>query len=121
MNNKARILYIDDEVDLLDLASSFFEDEGLPIETTTNFDEALTLIRNKDYDLIISDAKMPTGSGYELIKIIKSENCFKGKIILVTGNLEDPTEIQKLGYDTMIYKPIKFQELIETVKELLIK
>lgn len=117
--SKARILYIDDEEDLLDLAASFFEDENLPIETCSHFDEALKLIRNNDYDLIISDAKMPSGSGLELFQIIKREGHFKGKIILVTGNLENPADAHELGYDKVIYKPIKFQELVDEVKSFL--
>jgi DNA-binding response OmpR family regulator len=119
--NKVRILYIDDETDLLDLAASFFEDENLPIETASHFDEAIKLIRENQYDLIISDAKMPSGSGFELFKIIKSEGYFKGKSILVTGNLDNQTESNKNGFDLVIYKPIKFQELIDSVKSLLIK
>lgn len=117
--SKARILYIDDEVDLLDLAASFFEDEDLPIETCSDFDEAISMIRKNTYDLIISDAKMPSGSGFELFKIIKKENLFNGKIILVTGNLENPSESHNLGYDMVIYKPIKFQDLVEKVKGIL--
>jgi DNA-binding response OmpR family regulator len=117
--SKARILYIDDEVDLLDLAASFFEDENLPIETCSDFHEALALIRKNPYDLIISDAKMPSGSGFELFRIIKQEKIFSGKIILVTGNLDNPAEPQALGYDLIIYKPIKFQDLIEKVKSFL--
>lgn len=118
---KMRILYIDDETDLLDLAASFFEDEGLPIETVSDFDEALKLIRANAYDVIISDAKMPSGSGFDLFKIIKTEGHFKGKSILVTGDLDNHTEANKHGFDLVIYKPIKFQELIDTVKSMLIK
>ena len=115
--NKARILYIDDEIDLLDLAASFFEDENLPIETCSNFNQAVELVLKNKYDLIISDAKMPTGSGYELFQLIKKETAFTGKIILVTGNLDEPA--LKLGFDLIIYKPVKFQELVQTVKKLL--
>ena len=115
---KSKILYIDDEVDLLDLASSFFEDENLPIDISSDFNDALAKIRGQHYDLIISDAKMPSGSGHELIKIIRSEG-FAGKIILVTGNLESMNENNDRAYDMVIYKPINFQELVETVKSLL--
>lgn len=114
-----RILYIDDELDLLEIAATFFEEEALPIETCSEFDEALRLIRNNKYDLIISDAKLPTGSGYELCQIIRSENLFNGKIILVTGNIENFGEEQKSDYDLVIYKPIRFQELVASVKKLL--
>jgi len=50
---KARVLYIDDEVDLLELAASFFEEENLPIETCSDFNQALNLIRNNHFDVII--------------------------------------------------------------------
>jgi DNA-binding response OmpR family regulator len=116
---KKRILYIDDEVDLLDLAATFFEEEGLSIETCTDFSGALELIRNNDYDLIISDAKMPSGSGFELFNIIKKEAHFRGKIILVTGNLENQQGCQQMGYDQVIFKPIGFAELVSRVRDLL--
>jgi DNA-binding response OmpR family regulator len=117
--NEPKILYIDDETDLLELAASFFEDENLPIETCSEFNAALDLIRSKHYDLIISDAKMPSGSGFELLEIIKSEGKFKGKIILVTG-MDSTSQARELGFDLIIQKPIKFLELIDQVKELLI-
>lgn len=118
MSSVPRVLYIDDEADLLDLAASFFEDEGLPIETCTDFQQALTLIRSKEFDLIITDAKMPSGSGYDLISIVKKEERFKGKFILVTGNIETIGE-QKNEFDLVIYKPLRFEELVASVKNLL--
>lgn len=118
--NSPRILYIDDETDLLDLAATFFEEENLPIETCSEFHEALNLIRNNKYDLIISDAKMPTGSGPELFRIVRSDGTYKGKIIMVTGNIEDfGSDQSRSGYDLVIYKPIRFQELVAKVKEML--
>lgn len=117
--NSTRILYIDDELDLLDLAKTFFADESLPIDICSTFDEALLKVRQNQYDLIISDAKMPTGSGYELCKIIRSEGIFVGKIILVTGNVENLGDEEKTGYDLIIYKPIRFQDLVDKVKSLL--
>jgi|SRR5690606_8221114 len=114
-----RILYIDDEVDLLDLAASFFEDEGLPIKTCSDFNQALELVRNNRYDLIISDAKMPSGSGFELLEIIKKEGHFHGKTILVTGNLQNMSDVDKTGFDRVIFKPISFQDLIDQVRSLI--
>lgn len=118
MNNSPKILYIDDEEDLLDLASSFFEDENLPIDICTDFDSALALIRNNHYDLIISDANMPTGSGYDLFSIGKSEGHIKGKFILVTGNIQSIGE-SKHEFDKILYKPIRFEDLVGEVKKLL--
>lgn len=56
-----RVLYIDDEADLVELASSFFEDSDIPIDTSTDFHHALKMIRNNKYDIIISDVNMPSG------------------------------------------------------------
>lgn len=114
-----RILYIDDEVDLLDLAASFFEDEGFPIKTCSDFNEALELVRRNHYDLIISDAKMPSGSGLELIEIIKREGRFKGKTILVTGNLQNMSKCEEVGFDLVVFKPIAFEDLVEKAKVLI--
>ncbi len=114
-----RVLYIDDEVDLLELAASFFEDENLPLDTSSDFREALELIKKNNYDLIISDAKMPSGSGYDLISIARKQDNFKGKIILVTGNAERQGDAQKFGYDLLIQKPLQFQALVQTAKDLL--
>lgn len=112
-----RLIYIDDEVDLLELARSFFEDEGLKLETTADFHEALTLLKKNTYDLVITDAKMPTGSGYELIDFLRQDKKFTGKIILATGSLQEATG--KDGYDLVVQKPIDFIQMIDTVKELL--
>lgn len=115
---KPKVLYVDDETDLLDIAASFFEDEGIELETCSDFHDAIEMVRNNKYDLIISDAKMPSGSGTELTLIMKKELQFKGKILLVTGIAQDhPHEI---GYDHIVYKPIEFQELVNTVKKLLV-
>jgi len=114
----ARILYVDDEVELLDLARSFFEDESLPLETCSDFHQAVNLVKSARFDVIISDAKMPSGSGHELFHLLRHQLGFKGKLILVTGNLEKPG-IQT-DYDLVIYKPIKFHDLIDVVKSFLI-
>lgn len=114
---QARILYIDDETDLLELASSFFEDENLPLQTTSDFNEALSLLKQNTYDLVITDAKMPTGSGYDLINFLRKDSNFKGKIILATGSLQEAGG--NVGYDIVVQKPIDFLQLIDTVKSML--
>jgi DNA-binding NtrC family response regulator len=119
MSNQPKIMYIDDESDLLNLASSFFEDESIPIDTSDSFIDALDKIRQSSYDLIISDARMPTGSGRELLKIIRDEKLFNGKFILVTGNLDYKNEDDNDVYDLVLFKPLRFQELVDHAKKML--
>ena len=120
MSRPPKILYIDDESDLLTLASSFFEDEDLPIDTCSDFSEALALIKKNAYDLIISDARMPTGSGKELLSIIKTEGIFSGKFILLTGNLDYQKEADQHVFDLILFKPLRVQDLVDRVKGMLL-
>lgn len=110
----AKVLYVDDEVDLLDLAKTFFEDEGIELDICSDIHSALTKIKGGNYSVIISDAKMPSGSGHELFRILRSELKYTGKLYLVTGHLEKAGEDK--DYDFVIYKPIKFFELIDEIK-----
>lgn len=113
------ILYVDDERDLLELAATFFEDEKLPLDTAADISEALGLIGNKKYDLIISDVRMPSGSGLDMIATARAELGFKGKFILVSGDLKSQTEARKAGCDLMMNKPLDFFALIDAVRDLL--
>jgi CheY-like chemotaxis protein len=119
MSPKTRILYIDDEADLLDLAASFFEEENIPIHTCTHMQGALEMVRSNDYDLIITDVRMPTGNGFELLSAIRKEGRFSGKVIMVTGNVDTVSEAQAHGCDQVLFKPLRFQDLIDNVKTLL--
>lgn len=116
MNRK--ILYVEDEPDLIELASSFFEDEHLPIDHCSRVKDALDLIKNNNYDIIISDVQLLDGNGHDLFDIIKREKLFSGKFILVTGNINAGRDLYS-RYDQVIYKPIDFSGLIEIVKSQL--
>jgi CheY-like chemotaxis protein len=119
ITNNPRILFIDDESELVTLASSFFEDECMPIDTCTSFAEAMDKIKLHSYDLIISDARMPSGSGRELLDKIKADKIFHGKFILLTGNLDYQHDVDKNIFDLILFKPMGFQEVIVQAKKIL--
>lgn len=111
------ILYVDDEKDLLELASTFFEDEKIPLDVASDFSQALELLRAKKYDLIIADIRMPSGSGIELVSRARAEFAFKGKFILVSGDIKPGDSYP--GCDLTMNKPLDFFLLIDSVKGLL--
>jgi DNA-binding NtrC family response regulator len=121
MSGKPKILFIDDEVELLGLVSSFFAEEALAIDTSSNFSEALTKIRNGAYDLIITDARMPHGSGREILSIAKLEKLNCGKFILLTGNHDARVENENAHdkFDLILYKPLRVELLVDHAKKLL--
>ncbi len=116
--NHARVLYIDDELDLLELAVSFFADENIPLSTCSDYNVALEMIRGEKFDVVISDAELPFKSGPELFRTLLREG-FKGKMILVSGNVQNESEIREIGYTHVFYKPLDFIDLTEKVKALL--
>lgn len=113
-----KILYVDDEKDLLELASSFFEDESLPLDTASDFPEALELIRKNRYDVIVADVRMPSGNGMDLIRQVRAEKVFSGKCILASGDVK-LEEAKNAGCDHVVNKPIDFFALIDTIRDLL--
>ncbi|EQC51097.1 response regulator, partial [Bacteriovorax sp. DB6_IX] len=62
-DSKLKILFVDDEQDLLDLCADAFDMEGHEVIGITNAPDALELLSQNQYDVIISDSKMPEMSG----------------------------------------------------------
>lgn len=113
-----KVLYVDDEVDLLEIARDFFLDEQIHLDTSSEFHEALKLAKENSYDVIISDANMPTGTGFDLFRILRNDYGYKGKLIIATGDMQNKGLQELHGYDLAVYKPIDFFDLIETIKKL---
>ncbi len=120
MASLPQILYIDDEFDLLDLAQSFCREEGLQVDVTDCALKGLELFKNNHYKIIISDARMPQMSGYDLLLTLKKDFNFQGHFILVTGDdgLLDKSQLQH--YDLVLQKPLSFVKLIDGLKEMLL-
>ena len=115
----ARILLVDDEVfilkTLLRVLRNLFE-----IETASDPQQALKKLDNDEpYQVIVSDLRMPTMDGFELLSIVREKHPDVVRIIL-TGNMEDEDLLQsKLKHElfSMIHKPWERDELIATLKK----
>ncbi len=66
-----RILWTDDEIDLLKPLILFLEEKGYKVLTARNGDEAVKLVEEENFDLIFLDENMPGMSGLETLDIIK--------------------------------------------------
>jgi two-component system, NtrC family, response regulator HydG len=113
-----KVLYIDDELDLLEIAASFFQEEGLAIDTANSIAKATALMQQHRYDLVIADFRLGDGNGHDLIERMRKEGHFKGKFIAVTGELELKDTL--IGGDFFLYKPIMFEELVQKIKAMLL-
>jgi DNA-binding NtrC family response regulator len=107
-----KILVIDDEKSILDLLSVVFEKEGYVVETSLSATRAVELIGNEDFDMIISDIKMPKMSGMELLRYVKEKRP-DIPIVMITayGTIKQAVEALKAGAMDYIVKPFDVEEL----------
>lgn len=112
MNNAASILFIDDEPGSRESLSLLFEREGYHVEAVAAGEEALGLLSQKSYDVIITDLFLPGVSGIDILKHVK-EHSLPCNVILITGNASAETAVKamKEGAFDYITKPLNFDKL----------
>lgn len=92
-----RVLYVDDEPDLLEICKYYLESKyKYSVTTETNGHLALSQVRKKCFDAIISDYQMPDMDGIELLKRIRSENN-EIPFILFTGRGREEVVIEAIN------------------------
>lgn len=116
-----RILFVDDKEEIRCLFCAGIRAVHIDLDTAVNGEDALNALARKNYDLVITDIRMPVMDGITLLKIIKERypNLF---VIILTahGTIEDAVRAMKLGAYDYILKPFDFQvigRLIDTVNE----
>jgi two-component system, NtrC family, response regulator PilR len=116
MPNSARILVVDDERSIRELLEIFLRKEGFEARTAENVQEALELAKTTEFDLIISDIRMPDMSGIDLLRHLRSNN-FTGQFILLTAFASADAAIQalKMGAFDYILKTDNFIEELRVV------
>ncbi len=76
MADTVRVLHVDDEPDLADVAATFLEreDERFRIDTATSAGEALDVLADRDVDCIVSDYEMPGRNGIDLLEAVREDH-----------------------------------------------
>ncbi len=121
-DQKAKILLVDDEPDILEIVSYNLKNEGYQVYTAENGEEALKKARKKKPDLVILDVMMPVMDGIETCERMRKMSELDGTIItFFTARGEDYSMIAGFdaGADDYITKPVKPRVLVSKVKSLL--
>jgi len=125
--NQKKILIVDDEPDILDLLKSILTIAKPPaltydIFSVTNGPQAIQTTRDIKPDLILLDLIMPVMNGYEVCKIIKSDQKLSSiPIVLVSAytSVESEEQAKQHGAEQFIKKPFDFKELTGVVEKYL--
>ncbi|MDX1764346.1 MAG: response regulator [bacterium] len=117
---KRSILIVDDEVHVREGLAEILEQEGFHVETAMNGKEALAIVVNKRFDLMISDIKMPEMDGMELLDSLQASNP-ELRVIMVTafGDVQTYLNAMQLGAYEYINKPIKLPELKRVIATIM--
>lgn len=120
MADKSHILVVDDEDALRMVLSSELSSSGYEVTTASDGDEAITVIQNKKFDLVLLDIKMPKVDGFEVLKFIK-KNFPAIKVIMLTGfaDLKNAIESKKHGAEDFVSKPYDLVDLLTTIERVL--
>ncbi len=117
----ARILVVDDDLDILRMAESVLGGAGHTVFVAEDAMRAIDWLNHIDFDLLLSDANMPHYSGFELITTIKKDTKFKDLAIAMLTGLRDRKDVEravKIGVDDYIVKPLDPMLLVQKVNSL---
>jgi len=114
---------IDDDLDILTLQKEFLSGEGFEVDVVANGTDAVSLSKEKIFELALIDVILPDMMGTQLLTELTDHPPIKMRKIMFTGNatFDNVLEALNAGAHAFIMKPIKPEELIRTMKEQLQK
>ena len=115
-----RILWVDDEIDLLKPHLLFLQARGYHVDAISNGDDALELMREGPYDLVLLDEQMPGRRGLEVLELMR-RGAPHQKVVMVTKSEEDHTMTEAIGrrVDDYLVKPTSPRQVLSVVTRIL--
>ena len=115
-----RILVVDDEATIRDSLKDILEGEGFDVELAGDGIQALQILGDREFDLVLSDIKMPRMDGIELLSHC-ARHYAQMPIIMISahGNVQTAVEATKLGAFDFITKPLDLDRLLITIRNAL--
>ncbi len=118
--NTSHILVVDDEKDTCLLLSQVLEKEGYDVDTASSGKEALSILKKKKINLVITDLKMPEMDGLTFLREARKLKS-KAKFIMMTayGEIETYLDAINLGAFDYLNKPMEISDVRIAVKKAL--
>lgn len=111
-----RILVIDDEAQITRVLRAALSAQGYDVRTANDPEEGLRLFRDWPPDLVITDLMMPTMSGVEVCRLIRSQGSTPVLVLSVREHERSKVEALDAGADDYVTKPFSIQELLARVR-----
>ena len=116
-----KIIAIDDSEAQLEIIREAFAVTGMSCDTCKNVDELMAKMRENEYDLLITDLKMPDYDGYAVLELLRMSNIRNSRtipvLILTASDNITEEEFIDAGFSGCVFKPVSFDELKKKVDE----
>ena len=121
MTDTAKVLIIDDEVQIADMVGDFLSLHGINVQKAYDGRKGLSIFKKgRGIDLIILDEKMPGMAGSVFIKEVRALDV-KIPVVLLTGsiNLSQMDDSTRGQYNKVLVKPVRLSDILKLVKKIL--
>jgi two-component system response regulator HydG len=116
----ARLLLVDDDVDMCVELERMLEKRGFDVTTTTSADAALELLAERDFDTVVTDLKMRGMNGVDLCdRIVQNRKNLPVIVVTGFGNLETAIATLRAGASDFLTKPFNAEQLVFSIERAL--
>ena len=123
---QGRILYLEDEKDLINMIQLVLSRQGYEVVGTDTVANAIATLKEQRFDLVFVDLNLENGSGWDLIEHLKQNggHTSLAKVIVTAQTLDQKSRTETgygICYDEIVNKPFPINTLISVTKRLLDK
>jgi len=112
------VLIVDDNKDICEILSECLEDYDMKTLVAYSGFEALEKVKSEKIDFILSDVKMPNGTGLDLLKGLQDIEKIPITIMMMTGYTDlSKEEFTELGASQFYQKPINIERIVEFIEK----
>ncbi len=124
-NKGCKVLVLDDDNIILSMARDMLQYKQIHCDICNNVGDMMEAVRTREYDLLITDLRMPEMNGYDVLKLLRSSNVGNSQNIPVVistalGSCDEDT-LLKHGFVGCLFKPFSLDELTNTVEKYALK
>lgn len=115
------ILLLDDDLRQLSILREMFRRNRVECDYCVDCREVVKRLREHDYDVLLTDIRMPSMNGFELLALLRSSNMEKARaipVIAITADVDPEDVYLSKGFAACIRKPFRMNDLMETVARI---
>jgi DNA-binding NtrC family response regulator len=120
VENKARILVVDDETGLCDFISHYLQNRGFEVKVAFRAKEALEILSLESFDIILADIMMPTMDGLEMLRLVRTSDP-DAVVVMMTAyaSLDKAIKAIKYGATDLLVKPFELSTMLKVINKSL--